>query len=439
MGEDIPAGSIDIPAGSIHEAGTSDVVGELIVKSLPTPSDSRALFDALFDPAIRADPYPAYRAAGEAAPFALPELNMVIFGNYADCDQVLRHPDGAVERAKSTPVRNAIANGADPADFKKHSFLLLDPPDHTRLRKLAQKAFSPRRTRDLEAEIAMLVDELLDRVGETGDIIGDLAYPLPVTVICRLLGVPVDDEPQFGAASQLIAQGLDDLLPTGTDTDAGRQERADAAAWMRNYLTELTDQRRAAPRDDLMSALVAADESGDHLSESEVVAVCQLLFIAGHETTVNLIGNAVLAMLTHKGEWTAAVEHPDRIGAVVEETLRWQPPVQILDRIAERDMVIGNTRVPEGDSAMLLVPAANRDPAEFDRPDVFDPDRPNPRHLSFSRGAHFCLGAPLARMETIVTLKALTARFPVARLEGEPIYRPNITLRGLSYLPTFLG
>ncbi len=143
-------------------------------------------------------------------------------------------------------------------------------------------------------------------------------------------------------------------------------------------------------------------------------------------------------MLTHPGQWAAAVEHPDRIAAVVEETLRWDPPVQILDRIAERDMVIGDTLVPEGDSAILLLAAAHRDPAEYDRPDVFDPGRRAPRHLAFSHGSHFCLGAPLARLETITALKALTARFPAAQLDGRPTYRPNVTLRGISTLPTLL-
>ncbi|MBB2991400.1 cytochrome P450 [Mycolicibacterium iranicum] len=399
------------------------------------PAGPQERFEAIFDPAIRSDPYPAFRAAAHAAPFALPEQNMVVFGSYADCDQILRHPDGAVDRRKSTVVRNAIAGGADPAGFDTHSFLILDPPDHTRLRKLAQKAFSPRRIRQLQPEITAIVDGLLDRVADSGDVVEDLAYPLPVIVICRLLGVPVEDEPRFGQASKLIAQGLDDFLPVVGDLDAGRQERLDAATWMYEYLRELIRERRTAPRDDLMSALVAAEEAGEQLTEDEIVATCELLFVAGHETTVNLIANAALAMLTHGGQWHAAAENPGRLPSVVEETLRWDPPVQLSDRIAERDMIIGDTVVPAGDSAVLLLGAAHRDPAEYVRPDEFDPDRAAFRHLAFGHGAHFCLGAPLARLEAVTALTALTARFPNAHLAGEPIYRPNVSLRGMSHLP----
>lgn len=409
------------------------------MKSPDVPASPQARFEALFAPSIRADPYPAYRAARHAAPFALPELNMVVFGSFADCDQALRHPDGANDRRKSAQVRKAIANGADPADFDTHSFLVLDPPDHTRLRRLVQKAFSPRRIRELEQEITMLVDELLNRVDNTANLVDDLAYPLPVAVICRLLGVPIQDEPRFGHASKLIAQGLDDFIPAVDDLDAGRQERDHAAAWMYDYLRGLIHERRTKPRDDLMSALVAAEEAGDQLTEDEVVATCELLFVAGHETTVNLIANAARAMLTHAGQWSAAAENPDRMAAVVEETLRWDPPVQILDRIAERDMVIGDTVVPAGDTAVLLLGSAHRDPAEYDHPDAFDPDRPAFRHLAFGHGVHFCLGAPLARLEAVTALKALTARYPHAQLSGAPTYRPNVSLRGMSHLPVDLA
>ncbi|MCG8927367.1 cytochrome P450 [Lentzea sp. CC55] len=400
-----------------------------------TEHDSHALLEALFDPAQRSDPYPAYRAARESGPLVVPELNMVMFGRYADCEQILRNPGSAVDRRKSTLVQRAIADGADPAVFDTDSFLQLDPPDHTRLRKLVQKAFSPKRVRDLQDEIATIVDHQLDRVAESGDLVTDLAYPLPVTVICRMLGVPVEDEPRFGSASQLIAQGLDDFVPTPEPADEGQRQRLDAVRWMHDYLRELIDQRRTAPRDDLMSALVAAEESGDHLTEDEIVATCELLFIAGHETTVNLIANAALAMLTTPGQWSALARDPGRAGAVVEETLRWDPPVQMLSRVAEREMTIGDTVVPRGETAVLLLAAAQRDPAEYERADVFDPDRGPTRHLAFGHGTHFCLGAPLARLEATTALRALTARFPAARLLGEPTYRPNITLRGMSHLP----
>ena len=181
-----------------------------------------------------------------------------------------------------------------------------------------------------------------------------------------------------------------------------------------------------------MSALINVEESGDQLTEEEIVATCNLLLIAGHETTVNLIANATLAMLRHPTQWAALIADPQRVSAVVEETLRYDPPVQLVGRIAADDMTIGGVEVPKGDVMMLLLAAAHRDPAAFDRPDEFDPDRETIRHLGFGKGPHFCLGAPLARMEAAVALTKVTQRFPQARLTGEPQYKPNLTLRGMA-------
>jgi cytochrome P450 len=183
-----------------------------------------------------------------------------------------------------------------------------------------------------------------------------------------------------------------------------------------------------------MSGLVAVEESGDQLSEEEIVSTCLLLLVAGHETTVNLIGNAILAMLREPSQWAVLGADATRASAVVEETLRYDPPVQMVGRIALEDMIIGDTKVPEGDVMMLLLAAAHRDPAAFDRPDTFDPDRGTLRHLGFGRGIHYCLGAPLARMEAGIALSEAAARFPDARLDSEPQYKPNVTLRGLSEL-----
>jgi hypothetical protein len=176
------------------------------------------------------------------------------------------------------------------------------------------------------------------------------------------------------------------------------------------------------------------EESGDQLTEDEIVSTCSLLLIAGHETTVNLIANAILAMLHHPRQWAALGADADRAQAVIEETLRYDPPVQLVARIAADDMTIGDTTVVKGDSMMLLLAAAQRDPAEFERPETFDPDRNAFRHLAFGRGVHYCLGAPLARLEAAVALSAVTARFPEAHLDGEPVYKRNVTLRGLSTL-----
>ena len=183
-----------------------------------------------------------------------------------------------------------------------------------------------------------------------------------------------------------------------------------------------------------MSELIRVEESGDQLTEEEIISTCNLLLVAGHETTVNLIGNAILALLRDPGQWAALGADPHRAPAVVEEALRYDPPIQLVGRIAAADMTIGRMAIAKGEIMMLLLAAAHRDPAAFDRPDEFDPDRQQLRHLAFSKGPHFCLGAPLARLETAVALSALTARFPQARMDSEPQYKPNLTLRGLSTL-----
>lgn len=389
----------------------------------------------LLDPAHRADPYPIYRRLRENGPLALPESNLTVFTTFAHCDEVLRHPASCSDRAKSTINQRVMAQYADVLPFGPPSFLFLDPPDHTRLRRLVSKAFSPKVVKSLEGDIVELVDGLLDTVAEKGtfEVIADLAHPLPVAVICRLLGVPVDDEPQFSRASELLAQGLDPFVAF-TGQAPGLDERLQAGQWLRDYLRDLLEQRRAHPRADLMSGLIAVEEAGDQLTEEEIVATCNLLLIAGHETTVNLIANGVLAMLRHPAHWVQLAGDPARASGIVEETLRYDPPVQLVGRIAGEAMTIGDIAIPKGDTMMVMLAAAHRDPAVNERPDEFDPDRRALRHLAFGLGPHFCLGAPLARLEAAVALSAVTRRFPGARLDGEPVYKPHVTLRGMASL-----
>jgi cytochrome P450 len=391
------------------------------------------LLAQLLDPVHRADPYPVYRQLRESGPILMPESNLVVFAGFDDCDEVLRHPASCSDRLKSTVTQRAVAAGQEARPFGTPGFLFLDPPDHTRLRKLVSKAFSPKVVRALESDITGLVDGLLDQVAAAGhmEVIADLAYPLPVAVICRLLGVPIEDEAQFSWASALLAQGLDPFIAF-TGQPQGVEERMKAGLWLRGYLRDLLRQRRADPGEDLMSGLIAVEEAGDQLSEEEIVATCNLLLIAGHETTVNLIANGVLAMLRHPEHWSALSQDADRASVIVEETLRWDPPVQLVGRIAGEDMSIGEARIPQGDSMMLLLAAAHRDPAVTERPDEFDPTRDSIRHLAFGLGPHFCLGAPLARLEAGVALSAVTRRFPNARFVPDPpVYKPNVTLRGM--------
>ncbi|MGI9124938.1 MAG: cytochrome P450 [Mycobacterium sp.] len=389
----------------------------------------------LLDPAHRADPYPVYRQLREGGPLQLPETNLVVFSSFAECDEVLRHPSSCSDRLKSTSAQRAIAAGQPARPFGVPGFLFLDPPDHTRLRRLVSKAFSPRVVKSLEPEIVSLVDGLLDKVQAAGkfEAISDLAYPLPVAVICRLLGVPIEDEPEFSSASTLLAQGLDPFIAFTGQTQ-GMEERLEAGLWLRGYLRDLLRQRRARPGDDLMSGLIAVEESGDQLTEEEIIATCNLLLVAGHETTVNLIANAILAMLRHSRNWVALSRDSELAPGIVEETLRYDPPVQLVGRVAGEDMEINGTGVPKGDIMMLLLAAAHRDPAVNERPDEFDPDRPSPRHLAFGLGPHFCLGAPLARLEATVALAAVARRFPDACLTGQPVYKPHVTLRGMARL-----
>jgi cytochrome P450 len=390
----------------------------------------------LLDPANRANPYPVYEQFRAVGPMQMPDNGLTIFSSFRDCDEALRHPASSVDRQKSAMVQRMLANGAVQRSDVPPMFLFLDPPDHTRLRRLVSKAFVPKVINELTPQITELVDGMLDRVAERGrlDVVDDLAHPLPVTVICRLLGVPIEDEAEFSRASALLAQALDPFFAATGEPMEGMDQRIAAGQWLRNYLHDLIEQRRADPGDDLMSRLIAVEESGDQLTEGEIVSTCSLLLIAGHETTVNLIANAMLAMLRDPRQWSALAADPQRAPAVIEETLRYDPPVHLVARIAADGITIGDTEVAKGDTMLLLLAAAQRDASEFDQPATFDPDRKAFRHLSFGRGLHFCLGAPLARLEASVALSAVTARFPDAQLAGNPVYKPNVTLRGLASL-----
>jgi len=311
-----------------------------------------------------------------------------------------------------------------------------DPPDHTRLRGLVNKAFTPRVVEGLRPHIQKIVDGLLARVEGAGtmDLIEEFAYPLPVTVICQMLGVPVEDRERFKQWGLDIARGLDAIL-LPPDSDVARRSVAARHA-LADYFRALIAERRAAPRGDMLSDLIAAEEAGDKLSEDELLATCILLLVAGHETTVNLIGNGTLALLRHPDQLRRLREDPGLIGSAVEELLRYDGPVQRTARIPSADVRFDGLTIGKGEMVMPFIGAADRDPAQFPDPDRLDITRTDNRHIAFGWGIHFCLGAPLARVEGQIAIGTLVQRLPrLALATDRPEYRQSLTLRGLTTLP----
>jgi cytochrome P450 len=294
------------------------------------------------------------------------------------------------------------------------------------------RQFTPARVNALHDRIVALVDELLDAHRDQSrlDVVADLAYPLPVTVICELLGVPREDESRFHAWADTLAHSVDP--DPGQKTD---QAALLAGMELRDYMQQLVAERRAHPRDDLLSGLAVGEDPAGRMDDADLVITMILLLIAGHETTVNLIANGTLTLLHHRAELERLRDSPERAPIVVEEVLRFEPPVQFVTRFALADIEITGTKIPRGSGIRPMLAAGNRDPARFFDPDRFDPDRPDNEHLGFSGGIHYCVGAPLARIEGQVALAALARRLVNPRLvEDPPPYRPNAVLRGPSHL-----
>jgi len=382
-----------------------------------------------FLPEVRDDPYPTYHALRAADPVhRSPFMDMWILTRYEDVAHVLRDPRFLADRTKWEGFQEVPGAG------DTRSLLVLDPPDHTRLRGLVGQAFTPRMVERLRSRAEAIVDGALDAAAERGglELIEDLAYPLPVTVIAGMLGLPEADWPRFRAWSRVLVGALDPMVIR----DAGRiAEFTAAQTAIHDYLAGEAARRRREPGDDLISALVAVEERGDVLSERELVVMLVLLLVAGHETTVNLIGNGALALLRSPDQLALLRERPELLAGAVEELLRYDSPVQLTARVVGEDCELGGRSLRRGELVMTLLGAANRDPAQFPDPDRLDLTREAAQHFSFGRGIHFCLGAPLARLEGRVALGALVRRFPRLRLAGEPERGETITLRGLRRLP----
>jgi cytochrome P450 len=474
----------------------------------------------LASPAILPNPYPVLAGLREASPFVDFGGALIVAGRHEDCSRILRDPRASSDRSRSVM---AAARGAgasregsgprprlDERDEPRmvRSFLSLDPPDHTRLRRLVSRAFTARVVARLRPRIRDLTDELLgggsgssgavdgsgdsgrvdgpggagraDRSGDSGrvdgpggalEVVSGLAYPLPVRIISELLGVPAQDHALFAGWSAALAHALQPPLGMPAEAAAARAMASrDSRIEFDHYFRDLIARRRGEPADDLLSQLVIAEDEGDRLTEDELIATCVLLLVAGHETTVSLISNAVLALLRHPDQLALLRSQPDLAGGAVEETLRYDAPVQLTSRIARGEMQVGPVTAPDGAVILLLLAAAGRDPAAFPEPDRFDirrgaagrsaggtgagglgaggpgaggrnaggrsaggPGAGNAAagHLAFAAGPHFCLGAPLARLEATIALQAFATRVTEPELdEGALVYRPNLNLRG---------
>ena len=395
-----------------------------------------------FEPGFFDDPYRQYRMLRDHDPVHESALGVWILFGYEDCLRLLRDQRLSVDLANARPTARTMLLDElmeQRLERENRSILNIDPPDHTRLRRLVQKAFTPRVLERMRPRIQRLVDDVLDAAGGAGrmDVITDLAFPLPFTVIAEMLGMPDADRDQLRGWSQLMVKTLDPIL-TPDDVRAA----ADAGESMAAHIAAAIEWKRRHPADDLLSALIAAEEDGDMLSEEELTDQVMLLYIAGHETTVNLIGNGVLALLRHPDQWRRLVADPQLVAGAVEELLRYDSPVQFSRRITVTDLDIGGRRVPGGTFVMACLGSANRDSGHWGTSaDELDITRPGAgQHLSFGNGAHYCLGANLARLEAQVTLATLARRCPDLAPEDDAAeWNGRIVLRGLDRLPVRLA
>lgn len=393
-------------------------------------------FDPTSDAVLQQTRYEVYRFMREHAPvYEIPGLHppyRMLF-RYADAVAVLRSP-AFVREAKNAGRELVVPDSMRPIRELLSTWMLLrDPPDHTRLRALVSKAFTPRTVERLRGFIEDTARALLDRMAQRGhesDLLQDFAGPLPVMVIARLLGAPVEDADRFRTWARWIATYLGSW-------EAAPPEAARAALEMAEYMRALLKERRRSPKDDLMSALLAAEESESRLSHDEVVGTAAMLLTAGHETTVNLIANGTYALLDNPDalrDLRASLDDPDAMALAVEELLRFDSPVQMTARHCREDVEIGGVRFRRGDVAGPVLGSANRDPTQFPEPDRLDLRRRPNEHLAFGHGQHYCVGAGLARLEGQIAIRELLRRFPTLSLVEEPRYVRNMAFRALEGL-----
>ncbi len=378
----------------------------------------------------RDDPYPRYSRLREIGAVLRADDGALVVTRHADCAAVVRD-------ARLGHLPKHMLEFIGLGDWAEHpalrllftSILTLNPPDHTRLRRLVSTSFTARRVHLLRPAVERLVDDLLDELPEEGDFISSFAFPLPVNVIGELLGVPAADRAQFQTLIRHWTQVLDVITPEVLAV-------ADPAATVvHDYLAELVEERRRQPQDDLISALVAAEAEGDRLTVDELLTMSALLFAAGFETTTNLLANGLAALLRHPAQIPALLARPE---AAAEELIRYDSPVQLLSRVVWEPVTIGGVELEAGERVVAYLGAGNRDPRQFAEPERLDLARAGNAPLSFGGGIHYCLGAPLARLEAQIAFPALLRRFPGLELAGEPQRRDSLTIRGFTALPVRL-
>jgi cytochrome P450 len=410
---------------------------------MATRTDAALSLHRLTEPEIHDDPYPFYARLRAEAPFHWDEQAGMdggwVLTRHADVLAALRSPQLSAERMMPASL-DWVPDQYRPAAEQvframPHQLLFIDPPDHTRIRSLMTKAFTPRLLEGLRPQVEQIARELLDAIALTGrvELIHDYAYPLPAIVIAQMLGVPPEDREQFIKWSSDFGAFLDGSSLTLEEALQAIQGVAD----FMDYFRALIETRRGAPRDDLLQALINAREQDAVLSEDELLSNLVLLLAAGHGTTTHLIGNGTYALLQHPEELRALTEGPSLIATAVPELLRYDSPVQLTGRHANAGLEIGGQRIEEGQHVTVVLGAANRDPEQFPDPDRLDVRRPESRIMSFGQGIHFCLGAPLARIEASIAFNALFARLHDLRLDPAappPVREGGVVFRGFREL-----
>jgi cytochrome P450 len=397
-----------------------------------------------FDESFAIDPYPTYARIREAGRVAQNELGIWLLPHYEEAMALVRDPRVSADPRKSelfAKLFEMALGGSESPGYRLLSNLILfmDPPDHTRMRSLANVAFSRKAVEDWRPEIKRIADELLDAMVERDevDLMETFAYPLPVTVIAELLGVPLEDRDNFvrwgRQLIELFSFSIEDFTPD-------RQRLGvQAIESFNGYFEGLADERRDQPRDDLLTALVQAEADGERLSHDELLATCLLLLLAGHETTANLIGNGTVALLRHPDALTRLRDDPSVVSSAIEELLRYDSPVQMTARTTLEPIEIRGVTIPANNRVAAMLASSNRDPERFDRPDDLVLDRTSAPHVSFGGGIHFCLGAPLARLEARIAIPELLRRAPKLAFATEKLeWRKAFPLRGLKELPVTL-